>query len=296
MVPRHDPSTQTVRQLCSRNSRQAVARLAASSRATGTSGSFRRAVAANASGAGVRDTAQGCRIATSVGGVGPAGVPTSSSSRPAEPEEALSQNQRQAATEWYTKALQAAEKRQVLGCECDHATADEDDLAGHVDPRAVGVGGCSALPKRTTLPGRTCVDGKPPRKGARPLHPESEPDRHARADPPPHGRVQLCRPVTERPRHRAAACQGPRGSAATRHRAAGEISNRLVQSWGHCPNKASELSISAGADLGIKGKDLYLACKYAAQAHGIRLNAGCQQCGAFEASVVLIEEQGLGTS
>jgi predicted phage terminase large subunit-like protein len=72
--------------------------------------------------------------------------------------------------------------------------------------------------------------------------------------------------------------------------------DRIVQSW-DTANKASELSdFSVCTSWGIKGKDLYLLHVLRKRMEYPELKrAVCEQCEAFGASVVLIEDKASGT-
>jgi predicted phage terminase large subunit-like protein len=72
--------------------------------------------------------------------------------------------------------------------------------------------------------------------------------------------------------------------------------DRVVQSW-DTANKASELSdFSVCTSWGIKGKDLYLLHVLRKRMEYPELKrAVCEQCEAFNASVVLIEDKASGT-
>jgi hypothetical protein len=79
-------------------------------------------------------TAQGCRIATSVGGVLTGrGADIIVIDDPLKPEEALSQTQRQAANEWYDHTLYSRLNDKLSGAiVLIMHRLHEDDLAGHV--------------------------------------------------------------------------------------------------------------------------------------------------------------------
>jgi predicted phage terminase large subunit-like protein len=70
--------------------------------------------------------------------------------------------------------------------------------------------------------------------------------------------------------------------------------DHVVQDWD--TNKASELSdFSVGTSWGIKGKDLYLLHMLRRRMEYPELKrAVCEQCAAFEADVVLIEDKASG--
>jgi len=72
--------------------------------------------------------------------------------------------------------------------------------------------------------------------------------------------------------------------------------DQIVQSW-DTANKASELSdFSVCASWGIKGKDLYLLHELRRRMEYPELKrAVCEQCAAFAAEVVLIEDKASGT-
>jgi predicted phage terminase large subunit-like protein len=91
---------------------------------------------------GVRDelAAQGCRLATSVGGVLTGrGADIIVIDDPLKPEEALSQTQRRAANEWFGHTLYSRlnDKQNGAIILIMHRL-HEDDLVGHVLPRRIG--------------------------------------------------------------------------------------------------------------------------------------------------------------
>ena len=78
-------------------------------------------------------TAQGCRLATSVGGVLTGrGADIIIIDDPLKPEEALSQSQRQAANEWFDHTLYSRLNDTRTGCHRPDMRRHEDDLVGHV--------------------------------------------------------------------------------------------------------------------------------------------------------------------
>src|SRR5436190_11465040 len=106
-----------------------------SSPATGTAGSFRPASRRSAPRRRSFDTtAQGCRLATSVGGVLTGrGADIVIIDDPLKPEEALSQAQRQIANEWYDHTLYSRLNDKLAGAiVLIMHRLHEDDLVGHV--------------------------------------------------------------------------------------------------------------------------------------------------------------------
>jgi hypothetical protein len=129
-------------------------------------------------------TAQGSRVATSVGGVLTGrGADIIVIDDPLKPEEALSQTQRQAANEWYDHTLYSRLNDKLTGAiVLIMHRPHEDDLAGHVleqEPWEV-----------VRLPA---------------IADDAEWHRVARADPPDDRRVQISPANTSRCRHPGAA-------------------------------------------------------------------------------------------
>jgi predicted phage terminase large subunit-like protein len=86
------------------------------------------------------------------------------------------------------------------------------------------------------------------------------------------------------------------GAGVTRWTKRRQKFDRIVQSW-DIANKASELSdFSVCTSWGIKGKDLYLLHVLRKRMEYPELKRlVCEQCAAFEANVVLIEDKASGT-
>ena len=246
-------------------------------------------------------TAQGFRIATSVGGVLTGrGADIIIIDDPLKPEEALSQAQRRAANEWYDHTLYSRLNDKLSGAiVLIMHRLHEDDLAGHVlaqEPwevvRLSAVAEEDELHRVETVFGRQSFI----RKAGEVLHPERE---------PPEMLEQLRRTIGEY--NFAGQYQqtpSPQGggmvkAAWFRSYAANERPekfDRIVQSW-DTANKASELSdFSVCTSWGIKGKDIYLLhvlrkrMEYPELKRAVR-----EQCQAFDATVVLIEDKASGT-
>jgi predicted phage terminase large subunit-like protein len=175
----------------------------------------------------------------------------------------------------------------------------EDDLAGHVMAqedwdvvRLPAIAEADELHRVETVFGRQCFG----RKAGEALHPERE---------LPEMLAQLRRTLGEY--NFAGQYQqapSPQGggmvkAAWFKNYAANELPEkfeRIVQSW-DTANKASELSdFSVCTSWGIKRKDLYLLHVLRKRMEYPELKrAVCEQCQAFAASVVLIEDKASGT-
>jgi hypothetical protein len=125
-------------------------------------------------------TAQGCRVATSVGGVLTGrGADIIVIDDPLKPEEALSQTQRQAANEWYDHTLYSRLNDKLTGAiVVIMHRLHEDDLAGHVlaqEPWEVvcirAIADQDELHRVETVFGRQSFG----RKAGEALHPERAP-------------------------------------------------------------------------------------------------------------------------
>jgi hypothetical protein len=242
-------------------------------------------------------TAQGCRVATSVGG-----VPTGRGADiiiiddPQKPEGALSQAQRQAANEWYEHTLYSRLNDKLTGAiVIIMHRLHEDDLVGHVlaqEPwevvRLPAIAEEDEDYRVETVLGRQSFG----RRTGEALHPERE---------PPAMLEQLRRTIGEYnfagQSQQAPSPQGGGMVKAAWFRSYApnerpEKFDRIVQSW-DTANKATELSdFSVCTSWGIKGKDLYLLHVLRKRMEYPELKrAVCEQCEAFEANVVLIEDK-----
>jgi len=246
-------------------------------------------------------TQQGCRLATSVGGVLTGrGADLIIIDDPLKPEEALSQAQRQAANDWFDHTLYSRlnDKRNGKIVVIMHRL-HEDDLVGHVLAqedwdvvRFPAIAEEDETWEVETLWGPRFFT----RRRGEALHPERE---------PPEMLEQIRRTIGEYnfagQYQQAPAPQGGGMVKAAwfRNYAPNERPDkfdRVVQSW-DTANKASELSdFSVCTSWGIKGKDLYLLhvlrkrMEYPELKRTVR-----EQCQAFAPSVVLIEDKASGT-
>ena len=246
-------------------------------------------------------TQQGCRLATSVGGVLTGrGADLIIIDDPLKPEEALSQAQRQAANDWFDHTLYSRlnDKRNGQIVVIMHRL-HEDDLVGHVLAqedwdvvRFPAIAEEDETWEVETLWGPRFFT----RRRGEALHPERE---------PPEMLEQIRRTIGEYnfagQYQQAPAPQGGGMVKAAWFRnytpnERPDPFDRVVQSW-DTANKASELSdFSVCTSWGIKGKDLYLLhvlrrrMEYPELKRAVR-----EQCQAFEASVVLIEDKASGT-
>jgi predicted phage terminase large subunit-like protein len=246
-------------------------------------------------------TAQGCRIATSVGGVLTGrGADIIIIDDPLKPEEALSQTQRQAANEWYDHTLYSRLNDKLTGAiVLIMHRLHEDDLAGHVlaqEPwevvRLPAIAEDDELFRVETVFGRQSFG----RKAGEGLHPEREPPEMLEQIRRTLGEYNFAGQYQQAPSPLGG---GMVKAAWFRGYAANERPDqfdRIVQSW-DTANKASELSdFSVCTSWGIKGKDLYLLhvlrrrMEYPELKRAVR-----EQCEAFDASVVLIEDKASGT-
>jgi len=246
-------------------------------------------------------TAQGCRIATSVGGVLTGrGADIIIIDDPLKPEEALSQAQRRAANEWYDHTLYSRLNDKLTGTiVLIMHRLHEDDLAGHVltqEPwevvRLPAIADEDELHRAATVFGLQSFG----RKAGDALHPEREPPEMLEQIRRTLGEYNFAGQYQQAPAPQGG---GMVKAAWFRSYAANERPDqfdRIVQSW-DTANKASELSdFSVYTSWGIKGKDLYLLhvlrkrMEYPELKRAVR-----EQRDAFEASVVLIEDKASGT-
>jgi hypothetical protein len=244
-------------------------------------------------------TVQRCRIATSVGGVLTGrGADMIIIDDPLTPEEALSQAQRQAANEWYDHTLYSRlnDSSRVRSCwSCTGCPS----LAGHVLAqenwdvvRLPAIAEEDEVHRAETV-FRSQVFG---RKAGEALHPERERRKCWHSSAAPSASTTLPRQYQQAP--------SPQGSGMVKaawfkNYAANEVPEKfdqVVQSW-DTANKASELSdFSVCTTWGIRGKNLYLLHIMRRRMEYPELKrAVCEQCAAFEASVVLIEYRASGT-
>jgi predicted phage terminase large subunit-like protein len=246
-------------------------------------------------------TAQGCRLATSVGGVLTGrGADIIIIDDPLKPEEALSQTQRQAANEWYDHTLYSRlnDTRRGAIILIMHRL-HEDDLVGHVlaqeDWEIVRF---PAIAEDDEIHGIDTELGwcSFTRRRGEALHPERQPlatlDRIRRTI----GEYNFAGQYQQMPAPQGG---GMVKAAWFRSYAANErpdAFDRIVQSW-DTANKASELSdFSVCTTWGIKGKDLYLLHVLRRRMEYPELKrAVSEQARAFDATVVLIEDKASGT-
>ena len=246
-------------------------------------------------------TAQGFRIATSVGGVLTGrGADIIIIDDPLKPEEALSQAQRQAANEWYDHTLYSRLNDKLSGAiVLIMHRLHEDDLAGHVmaqedwdvvrlpalaeadeQHRVETVFGCQVFGRKT----------------GEALHPKREPQEMLGQLRRTLGEYNFAGQYQQAPSPQGG---GMVKAAWFKNYAANELPEKfdqIVQSW-DTANKASELSdFSVCTTWGIRGKNLYLLHVLRKRMEYPELKrAVCEQCAAFEASVVLIEDKASGT-
>jgi hypothetical protein len=247
-------------------------------------------------------TAQGCRIATSVGGVLTGrGADIIIIDDPLKPEEALSEAHRQGANEWFDRTLYSRlnDKQQGAIVLIMHRL-HEDDLVGHVlgqeDWEVVRLPAIAEDDETIvvdSLLGPRCFQ----RRRGEALHPAREPlpmlERIRRTI----GEYKFAGQYQQAP--------SPLGgglvkAAWFRHYTANELPvkfERVVQSW-DTASKATELSdFSVCTSWGIHGKNLYLLdvlrrrLEYPELKRAVR-----EQYERLRPSVVLIEDKASGTS
>jgi predicted phage terminase large subunit-like protein len=219
---------------------------------------------------------------------------------PLKPEEALSQTQRQAANEWYDHTLYSRLNDKLSGAiVLIMHRLHEDDLAGHVlaqEPweivRVPAIADEDEWHQAETIFGPQSFG----RKAGEVLHAEREPIEMLKQIRRTVGEYNFAGQYQQAPSPQG----GGMVKAAWFRRYAPnerpEEFDRVVQSW-DTAKKASELSdFSVCTSWGIKGKDLYLLHVLRKRMEYPELKrAVCEQCEAFGASVVLIEDKASGT-
>jgi predicted phage terminase large subunit-like protein len=246
-------------------------------------------------------TQQGCRLATSVGGVLTGrGADIIIIDDPLKPEEALSQAQRRAANEWYDHTLYSRlNDKQKGAIVLIMHRLHEDDLVGHVlaqeDWEVVRF---PAIAEEDETFAVETVWGPRhfTRRRGEALHPEREPPAMLEQIRRTIGEYNFAGQYQQAP--------SPLGGGLVkqawfRHYAASELPQtfeRVVQSW-DTANKATELSdFSVCTSWGIAGKDLYLIdvlrrrMEYPELKRSVR-----EQYERFRPSAVLIEDKASGT-
>jgi len=299
----HDPSAQII---CASYAQDLADKLSRDCRQIIASGWFRQVFATRLSAqrqamSEFETTAQGCRLATSVGGVLTGrGADIIIIDDPLKPEEALSQTQRQAANDWFDHTLYSRLNDTRTGAIIlIMHRLHEDDLAGHVmaqeDWDVVRFPAIAEDDETWTLDTELGRESFTRRRGEV-LHPERQPlatlDKIRRTI----GEYNFAGQYQQMP---APLGGGLVKGAWFRSYAPNERPDRfdhIVQSW-DTGNKASELSdFSVCTTWGIKGKDLYLLHVLRKRMEYPELKrAVCEQCQAFAAEVVLIEDKASGT-
>src|SRR5438270_13509335 len=246
-------------------------------------------------------TAQGCRLATSVGGVLTGrGADIIIIDDPLKPEEALSQAQRQMANEWYDHTLYSRLNDKLAGAiVLIMHRLHEDDLVGHVlaqEDWEVVRFPAIAEEDETQLVDTLFGPQHFTRRRGEALHPEREPRAvldHIRRTI---GEYNFAGQYQQAP---APLGGGLVKAAWFRRYRPDELSaalERVLQSW-DTANKATELSdFSVCTSWGVAGKNLYLIdvlrrrMEYPELKRAVR-----EQYERFEPSVVLIEDKASGT-
>jgi predicted phage terminase large subunit-like protein len=246
-------------------------------------------------------TGQGCRLATSVGGVLTGrGADIIVIDDPLKPEEALSQTQRQAANEWFDHTLYGRlnDKRTGAIVLIMHRL-HEDDLVGHVlaqEPWEVVRFPAIAEDDETHMIDapleRRCVS----RARGEALHPEREPLAMLEQIRRTIGDYNFAGQYQQAPAPQGGGMVKAMWFRSYAPNERPEEFDRVVQSW-DTANKASELSdFSVCTSWGIKSKDLYLLHVLRRRMEYPELKGAVrEQRDAFAASVVLIEDKASGT-
>jgi len=245
-------------------------------------------------------TAQGCRLATSVGGVLTGrGADIIIIDDPLKPEEALSQTQRRAANEWFDHTLYSRlnDKRQGAIVLIMHRL-HEDDLVGHVlaqEPWELVCLPAIAETDETQLVDTVWGAKRLIRRQGEVLHPAREPLPMLEQIRRTLGEYNFAGQYQQMP--------SPFGgglvkAAWFRRYAADEMPRfeRIVQSW-DTASKATELSdYSVCTSWGILGKNLYLLDVLRRRMEYPELKRAVRaQYERFHPSVVLIEDKASGT-
>ena len=246
-------------------------------------------------------TQQGCRLATSVGGVLTGrGADIIIIDDPLKPEEALSQAQRQAANDWFDHTLYSRlNDKQNGAIVLIMHRLHEDDLVGHVlaqEPWEVVRFPAIAEEDETWAVETLWGPRHFTRRRGEALHPEREPPEMLEQIRRTIGEYNFAGQYQQAPTPLGG---GLVKRAWFRHYAPCELPqtfDRVVQSW-DTANKATELSdFSVCTSWGIKGKDLYLIdvlrkrLEYPELKRAVR-----EQYERFRPNVVLIEDKASGT-
>src|SRR6516225_1679669 len=246
-------------------------------------------------------TAQGCRLATSVGGVLTGrGADMIIIDDPLKPEEAFSQAQRQAANEWFDHTLYSRlnDKRNGAIVLIMHRL-HEDDLAGHVQAQELWEVVCYpaiAEEDETHLIEAALETRLVTRSSGEALHPEREPLDMLEQIRRTIGEYNFAGQYQQAPAPQGGGMVKAAWFATYTPNERPEPFDHIVQSW-DTANKASEHSdFSVCTSWGIKVKDLYLLhvlrrrMEYPELKRAVR-----EQAQAFAADVVLIEDKASGT-
>jgi predicted phage terminase large subunit-like protein len=246
-------------------------------------------------------TAQGCRLATSVGGVLTGrGADIIIIDDPLKPEEALSRIQRQAANDWFDHTLYSRLNDTRTGAIIlIMHRLHEDDLAGHVlaqeDWEVVCFPAVAEDDEVWMLDSELGRQSFMRQRGEA-LHPERLPLATLEQIRRTIGEYNFAGQYQQAPSPLGGGMVKDAWFRSYAPNERPEKFDRILQSW-DTANKASELSdFSVCTTWGIKGKDLYLLHVLRRRMEYPELKrAVCEQCAAFEASVVLIEDKASGT-
>src|SRR5271155_2125568 len=246
-------------------------------------------------------TAQGCRIATSVGGVlSGRGADIIIIDDPLKPEEALSEAHRQGANEWFDHTLYSRlNDKQTGAIVLIMHRLHEDDLVGHVLAqedweivRLPAIAEDDETFVADSLLGPRCFQ----RRRGEALHPAREPLPMLEQIRRTIGEYNFAGQYQQMP---APLGGGLVKASWFRHYAADELPakfERIVQSW-DTVSKATELSdFSVCTSWGIAGKDLYLIDLLRRRMEYPELKREVRaQYERFRPNVVLIEDKASGT-
>jgi len=246
-------------------------------------------------------TAQGYRLATSVGGVLTGrGADLIIIDDPLKPEEALSQAQRRAANEWFDHTLYSRlnDKRKGAIVLIMHRL-HEDDLVGHVMSqedwevvRFPALAEADEIWEVETVWGpRRCT-----RRPGDALHPAREPPEMLEQIRKTIGEYNFAGQYQQAPTPLGGGLVKPAWFRQYTPSELPQSLDRVVQSW-DTANKASELSdFSVCTSWGIKGKELYLLDVFRRRLEYPELKRAVrEQYERFRPSVVLIEDKASGT-
>jgi predicted phage terminase large subunit-like protein len=246
-------------------------------------------------------TRQGCRLATSTGGVLTGrGANIIAIDDPLKPNEALSDVLRKAANDWFLHTLYSRQNDKRTGAiVIIMQRLHEDDLVGHVlaqEPWEVvcfpAIAEADEVHEIETIWERRCFR----RQKGEALHPERESLETLGRIRRTIGESNFAGQYQQSPAPLGGGLVKVEWFKRYRENERPERFERIVQSW-DTANKATELSdYSVCTTWGIKGKNLYLLSVFRRRLEYPDLKRAVRdQQNQFEANVVLIEDQASGT-